>query len=515
MKRIISTLALALASASAFAQLQPGSVAPDFTVTDINGNTHNLYNYLSQGKTVFLDVSAAWCAPCWNYHHTVKALDALWTAHGTTGATGVSASTTNDVMIIMIEGETTNTRAQLYGTSSGTAHSTYSQGDWVTGTNYPIVDTGILNTPYAIGYFPTIYMVCRDHLVREVGQQSATALYAASQASCPNYAPSTTVDAKAIDYSDKKYFYCTAAPTVKFQNYSATNSITSATIKVYNGSTVVATVPWTGNLAPYAVATVSIPAITATSFGPYKFDVTVSGDSKATNNASVDSIFKVYNASSVSTIPSTENFEGISAIPYKYAHDIYSDLYTTSNGVQKVTGSDGNQTQALAALFYYLGSNSTTEFVVGNYNSSALSNVSMTFDLSYSSYTATTPENDKLEVLVSKDCGATWASAWSKSGTALQTTPAATPAAQYFPTAANQWRRETVWLNNYKSSNMIVKFKGTSAYGNNAWIDNVKLVPTLAVGNVIADNSVRVYPNPAREAATLDFTPQQGRQDCG
>ena len=30
--------------------------APNFTVTDINGNTHNLYNYLDSGKVVVLEL---------------------------------------------------------------------------------------------------------------------------------------------------------------------------------------------------------------------------------------------------------------------------------------------------------------------------------------------------------------------------------------------------------------------------------------------------------------------------
>ena len=37
---------------NAAAQLPSGGLAPDFTVTDINGNSHHLYQYLNQGYTV-------------------------------------------------------------------------------------------------------------------------------------------------------------------------------------------------------------------------------------------------------------------------------------------------------------------------------------------------------------------------------------------------------------------------------------------------------------------------------
>lgn len=39
-----------------------GEKIPDFTVTDINGKTHNLSDY--HGKNVFIVMWATWCGPC-------------------------------------------------------------------------------------------------------------------------------------------------------------------------------------------------------------------------------------------------------------------------------------------------------------------------------------------------------------------------------------------------------------------------------------------------------------------
>ena len=69
MKSLISLLALCI-GLSLTAQIPNGSVAPDFTLTDYYGTSHNLYSYLNSGKTVFLEVFAANCGSCWGYHQT-------------------------------------------------------------------------------------------------------------------------------------------------------------------------------------------------------------------------------------------------------------------------------------------------------------------------------------------------------------------------------------------------------------------------------------------------------------
>ncbi len=153
---------------SAFAQIPDGSIAPDFNATDIRGYSTNLYTVLDSGYTVFLDVSATWCGPCWGYHNS-GALENLWDEYGPYG--------TNEVRVYFIEGDASTNLACLYG-PSGCVGGT--QGDWVAGTPYPIVHAqgpSIANS-YQITYFPTIFAICPyDKKVYEAGQMPTSGLY--------------------------------------------------------------------------------------------------------------------------------------------------------------------------------------------------------------------------------------------------------------------------------------------------------------------------------------------------
>jgi thiol-disulfide isomerase/thioredoxin len=162
MKKFLTLGLFSLLTSFAMAQLPAGSTAPNFTATDINGNSWTLYDILGQGKTVIMDVSATWCGPCWAYHNS-GALENLYESYGPNG--------TDEVMVLYIEGDGSTTLADLNGTGGNT------QGNWVAGTPYPIIDNAGIASSYEITYFPTIYKICPDRKVTEVGQLSTAQLY--------------------------------------------------------------------------------------------------------------------------------------------------------------------------------------------------------------------------------------------------------------------------------------------------------------------------------------------------
>lgn len=153
---LLFAFAMLLTYYHAKAQIPDGSTAPDFTFTDINGVSQNLYTYLNQGKWVALDVSATWCDPCWNYTNK-GALDSLYNIHDDAGdKTG---------KIMFLESDYTTDSADLYGTGGNT------RGNWVKGHNYIIMNPlggqalrDFANN-YAIPYYPTLLLICPDKKV--------------------------------------------------------------------------------------------------------------------------------------------------------------------------------------------------------------------------------------------------------------------------------------------------------------------------------------------------------------
>jgi hypothetical protein len=283
MKKLLFSIAFIGSCFYGSAQLPNGSVAPNFTITDINGTSHTLYNYLDDGYKVILDFSATWCGPCWSFHQS-NTLKTIWANHGPVGQTGVNSGTTDDVIVIFIEGDGSTTLADLQGTGNNT------QGNWLSGVDYYVTNStspGALNNQYQVPGFPTCYIICPNRMVKRsyVGYSStlmtATNMYNEATG-CP--APASAPADVAMISFDGETEICPGdyTPVVKIQN-NGTDNLTSATVTITQGGNTVSTGTYTGSLATYGLATITCSTISGFTGGALVATVTTAGDANAAN----------------------------------------------------------------------------------------------------------------------------------------------------------------------------------------------------------------------------------------
>jgi len=144
-------------------------LVPNFVATDINGNSHELYEYLREGHTIVLNFMTTWSKPCWAYHNGAKngsdgigALHLLDKEH--------SAEHGGNVIVLMIEGDAETNVECLHGDP---ACNLTTQGDWVTDNPIPMInDAGIAKT-FGVNFFPTVITVCPNGQLFETGTISA------------------------------------------------------------------------------------------------------------------------------------------------------------------------------------------------------------------------------------------------------------------------------------------------------------------------------------------------------
>ncbi len=246
------------------AQLPDYTYVEDFTVTDINGTVHNLYTYLDEGKYVLLDLSATWCPPCWAYHQTHILND----VHNTYGPAG-----SNEMVVIMIEGDASTNMADLQGNTAAT------QGDWITGTDYPIVDGtdgSDLARTLEIPAWPTFYMICPNRMILEdVRYNSAVGHYNKTQSFGCGPAEGAN-NAGLFSYNGYEGEFCGEfpyAPELELINMG-TENMTSATIEMTVNGEVVQSTNWTGDVTSLGKADITLEEYLISDDSGISFEVT-------------------------------------------------------------------------------------------------------------------------------------------------------------------------------------------------------------------------------------------------
>ena len=219
--------------------------AQTWTATDINGTSYDLANYTN--KATLVDISAHWCGPCWGWH-TGGVMEELYHDFGPDG--------TNEFMVFFIDGDAASSVAILNGAGN-------SQGNWVTGTPYPLIGPNGQGSSVASNYtfpgYPTLFLHCGTGIAPEIDRNEKWVFWN-EVLNCSQSFQWQNDDATLLLHHGMKICTNGNEPEVEIYNASAYVNLTSATLELRDpNGTLVHTQQWQGNLSPFGhtVATIN------------------------------------------------------------------------------------------------------------------------------------------------------------------------------------------------------------------------------------------------------------------
>jgi hypothetical protein len=313
-----------------------------------------------------------------------------------------------------------------------------------------------------------------------------------------------TLDAGVTSVFGVPAVQCTTSYTAQdtVRNYGST-TMTSCTINYQLDGGTIMTQSWTGSIPSGGTGVMALPTGT-TVVGSHTLKVWTSNPNGSTDyNPGNDAATMKFNIEGTAAVsPLVEGFQSTFPPAGWALENIPASLYTWSKST--ACGSFGNSTASTRMDFYDAPAGNICNLYLHNVDlSSSATTAALTFDVAYAPYDNTT--NDQLDIEVSSDCGVTWANVYSKNGAGLSTAPGLTTAA-FVPTKT-QWRTEAVNLNaNAGKTNVIIRFKATSAYGNDMYVDNVNLSNSqLGIAEHNLQDAMNVYPNPFTDNVNISF----------
>lgn len=248
-------------------------IAPEIILTDLNGQNHDLYSKLEEGKIVIIAFFSTQSAPSLAYH-TSNSLSYLYNSHGPSGD--------NKLEIYYVEGDAATSQGCILGNCSGSNNL-----NWTDGINFPIFNNHLIAQTFGVTTFPSIFIICPDKNMKSVPALSSNLMWESAQ-NCP--VGFGTKNAGIFNFSTGTPYseVCGALTlTPKFRMTNLGNAtLTSATMQVLWNNELVKTINWNGDLQKYDYYDVDAGSIVVVNDGQLKISLDISGgpDEDLSNN---------------------------------------------------------------------------------------------------------------------------------------------------------------------------------------------------------------------------------------
>ena len=218
------------------------------------------------------------------------------------------------------------------------------------------------------------------------------------------------------------------------------------------------------------------PEVSFSAYGAYTITLI------ASNAYGADTLV-LANAVTVSPLPSlpfVETWTGNSSVAFTTENPDGSTSWTKG----EVTGPTGAKSEVMYMNYFNYSTVGAEDGLLSEKFDINGYNPVLYFDVSYAPYSSA--YSDSLVVEVSTDCGASFTRVYAKDGTSLATT--ANSQSQFIPGGSSDWRTDSVALSNSNGDFVQFRIKGIGGYGNNLYIDNIRVIssgtPATAALNV-------------------------------
>jgi len=237
-----------------FAQLPDNSIAPNFALSDTEGELHVLYDYLNEGKSVVLYTFAVYDPTSWVLSDQIDILNQNYGESGT-----------GEAVFLAMETDPMTDDDLMNNNSIGVPAINPTNETWFEQLPFPIINqTGSFEVDFQYGNsYPYIMVIYPNRLGSHVvvstdivpGVEDLLA-----EAENNNLTVGGTNNAAVVAYESLTEVCGLFVPAVSIQNLGLTNLL-SADLTVSIDGSVVASNSWSGNLQLFETTIVGFPAI--------------------------------------------------------------------------------------------------------------------------------------------------------------------------------------------------------------------------------------------------------------